>query len=213
MERCFLPEIMDGPGLPDDVVAEVQRNLARVHRCLGNTRAILTAIARDPMPVVTVMDLGCGDGALLARVRDRLRKQVIGLDLRSPPRPEIPVVRADVVRDELPKSDVAVAVVVAHHLRDDDVILMIRNVGRSCRRLILLELVRHPLPLALFRTFVTPWVDPITASDGMRSIRRAYTPAEFRALVARALAGTPARFSHRVAPLYMRQIVDITYSC
>ena len=49
------------------------------------------------------------------------------------------------------------------------------------------------------------------AADGRRSIRRAYTPLEMRAVVNRALEGTCARFRHSVAPLYMRQIVDITY--
>jgi hypothetical protein len=37
------------------------------------------------------------------------------------------------------------------------------------------------------------------------------TPAELSAVVRRALAGTGAKFSHSVAPLFARQIVDISY--
>jgi hypothetical protein len=51
----------------------------------------------------------------------------------------------------------------------------------------------------------------VNAHDGCRSIRRAYTPGELVTLVSGALQGTRAVFRHSVAPLYMRQMVDIRY--
>ena len=62
-----------------------------------------------------------------------------------------------------------------HHLTDEDVIRLIHNVRRSCRRLIILDLVRHPLPAFLFRILVAPFVHRISAADGMHSFRRAFT--------------------------------------
>ena len=112
----------------------------------------------------------------------------------------------------LPDSDVAVAVCVAHHLSDSDYMELIRNVGRYCRRFVILDLVRHRLPLTLFRLAVCPLIHPVNASDGRQSICRSYTPPEMGALVTRALEGTRGRFRHSVAPLYMRQIVDISYN-
>jgi hypothetical protein len=88
---------------------------------------------------------------------------------------------------------------------------MIRNVGRSCRRLILIDLVRGWIPFSLFQIFIAPFVSAVTASDGKTSIRRAYTVAELRALVERTLQGTDATFRHHVAALNIRRIVDITY--
>ena len=52
---------------------------------------------------------------------------------------------------------------------------------------------------------------PVNEHDGCRSIRRAYTPPELRAIVSRALDGAGAHFRHSVAPFYTRQIVDIRY--
>ena len=135
------------------------------------------------------------------------------MELRAPPPnlTTVPILEANAVRSRLPDSDVAVAVCVAHHLSDSDCIELIRNVGRYCRRFVILDLVRHWLPLALFRLAVCPLIHPVNAADGRRSIRRSYTPREMRAVVAQALEGTRARFRHSVAPLYMRQMVDISY--
>src|SRR6185369_3302311 len=99
-----------------------------------------------------------------------------------------------------------------HHLDPDDLTQLIRNVGRYCRRFILLDLVRHPLPLALFRLFVAPLICEIDAKDGRRSIHRAYTAAELRELTAAALEGSESTFSCRVAALHIRQIIDISYA-
>jgi hypothetical protein len=138
---------------------------------------------------------------------------VVGADIQ--PRPAVaapvPIVRADACRDRLPEADVTFCMHLGHHLSADDLVLMIRNVGRYSRRFILLDLVRHPLPLALFRMFVAPLICDINAEDGRRSIRRAYTPEELRQLAATALAGSGATFHLSVAPFYLRQVLDISY--
>ncbi len=214
LERSFAPEIIDNPNLPDDLMRAVHRDLTRTHRWLGNTAAIIAALKRDPLPIHRVLDIGCGAGGLLLEIRKKLRADVIGVELRapSPNLTTITIVEANAVRSALPDSDVAVAVCVAHHLSEADYVELIRNVGRYCRRFVILDLVRHRLPLTLFCLAVCPLIHPVNAADGRRSIRRAYTPLEMRAVVNRALEGTCARFRHSVAPLYMRQIVDITYN-
>src|SRR6266851_5507969 len=213
LERCYASEIIDTPDLPAEVMRDVHRDLTRAHRWLGNTSAIISALKRNPLPVRRVLDIGCGDGALLLEIRRKLHADVVGVDLRPPSLKltAVPIVQANAVREALPNCDAAVAVCVAHHLTDPDCMEMIRNVGRYCRRFIILDLVRHRLPLTLFCLAVCPLIHPVNAADGRRSIRRAYTPLEMRAVVNRALEGTCARFRHSVAPLYMRQIVDITY--
>jgi hypothetical protein len=88
---------------------------------------------------------------------------------------------------------------------------LIRNVGRSCNRFVILDLVRHPLPLLLFRCFVAPFVHWINATDGVSSIRRSFTPRELESLVNRALQGSAGTFRQSVGWFYTRQIVDISY--
>src|SRR6266566_624087 len=179
LDRSFALEIIDNPDLPDELIFEVHRDLTRTHRWLGNTAAIIAALKRDPLPIHRVLDIGCGNGGLLLEIRKRLRLDVIGVELRAPPPnlTTVPILEANAVRSRLPDSDVAVAVCVAHHLSDSDCIELIRNVGRYCRRFVILDLVRHRLPLTLFR-MVGPLMHPVNEHDGCRSIRRAYTPPE-----------------------------------
>src|ERR1039458_1697929 len=88
---------------------------------------------------------------------------------------------------------------------------MIRNVGRACRRFVILDLVRHCVPLALFTAFAPLCLPRVNVLDGRQSIRRAYTPEEFRSLIAQAVSGTGGSFRHSVAPLWIRQTADIRY--
>ncbi len=213
MQRSSEAEILDRPGVPEDLVKRAYRDLTRIHRLLGDTAAIISALRRDPRPVHRVLDVGCGRGGVLADIQLALGVEAVGIDLMqaSTPGAPFPIVQADAVRDALPEADVAYSMYLAHHLTEDDLVALIRNIGRFCRRFILLDLVRHPVPLNLFRLFLAPFVSPIVASDGRVSIRRSYTPAELEYQVRRALGNSGCRFRHSVSPLYIRQIVDISY--
>ena len=139
--------------------------------------------------------------------------EVLGVDLRPPEggAGEFPILKLDAVREALPRADVAVSVCLVHHLRDEEFVEMIRNVGRACRRFVILDLVRHRVPLALFTAFAPLCLPRVNVLDGRQSIRRAYTPEEFRALIAQAVSGTGGSFRHSVAPLWIRQMADIRY--
>jgi 2-polyprenyl-3-methyl-5-hydroxy-6-metoxy-1,4-benzoquinol methylase len=162
--------------------------------------------------IATVLDIGCGQGALLERIRRELGVEVVGFDLRpAPPGSCVPILTGNAAVDPLPQADVALAVCLVHHLSEADLVAMIRNVSRSCGRLIVLDLVRHWIPLALFRVFLTPFLHPINSADGITSIKRSYTPKELRKIVEEAVKGTGARIVHTVAPFYIRQIVEISW--
>ncbi len=214
MERTAEREILDQPGVPDALADQAYHQLARIHRYLGDTAVILNAIRRDPLPVRRIMDIGCATGGVLREIGQKLGVETVGVDVapRGGRDGRVRIVRADAVRDPLPKSDLAFSMYLGHHLSEQDVVALIRNVGRFTRRFLLLDLVRHPLPLALFRTFVAPFVCPVVVADGDLSIRRSYTRKEMGALAVQALAGSSSRFRHSVAPLYMRQVIDISYS-
>lgn len=210
--RSFEPEILDGSDVPEPVRHRCYEELARLHRRIGTTRAIVSRIRRDPAPVRTVLDIGCGYGALLRELQHRLGVKATGIDLMPPSHHlDVPILNADAVRDPLPAADVAVSVLMAHHLSSLELAGLIRNVGRSCRRFLIVDLVRHWWPLFLFRTFVAPLSNPINAADGIRSFERAFTPPELNQIVADTLAGSEAQFHQEVAPFYLRQIVDIRY--
>ena len=213
MKRSFDPEIIDDPNLPEETLTLVYKDLTRTHRFLGNIRALVLELGRNTNPLCRVLDIGCGHGELLLEIQRKMGVETVGVDVRVPStcHSGVPIIQADAVHDPLPACDVALAICMAHHLADEHLVELIRNVGRSCKRFVILELVRHPLPLLLFRCFVAPFVHWINAVDGVSSIRRSYTPAELESLVRRALQGSPGTYRHSVGPLYIRQIVDISY--
>ena len=214
MLRSLDEEILDGDDVPEATRARAHRALSRTHALLGNHALILRAIRRDGGNVKRVLDIGCGHGELMQKVRRCTGADVVGVDLRPPAGGPLAacIFRLDAVRNALPEADVAVSVCMAHHLADDDLVEMIRNVGRSCGRLLLLDVVRHRVPFLLF-SVLGPFVLPrINVLDGRQSIRRACTAPEFRALTARALDGSGATVRHTLTPPWIRQLADIRYA-
>lgn len=213
MKRSFEQEILDGEGVHPETRALAHRALSRTHRLLGNHAAIVRALRNDSLPLRRVLDIGCGHGGLMKIVRHRLGVETVGVDLRPPPdgAGTIPILALDAVRDALPQADVAVSVCMAHHLHDDELVALVRNVGRSCRRFLILDLVRHPMPLAFFNALAPLFLPEVNILDGRQSIRRSCTAPEFRGLIAGALSGTAATFRHTVSPLWVRQVADIRY--
>jgi 2-polyprenyl-3-methyl-5-hydroxy-6-metoxy-1,4-benzoquinol methylase len=207
---------MDAGDASDEELAQSYQQLQLTNRWLGNTAAVMRLLSHPPITWKRVLDIGCGQGGLLLEIRKRFHADVIGFDLRPAPLlAPVPILSGNAVTDTLPEADVAICAMMAHHLSEPDLAALIRNVSRSCPRLILLDLVRHPTPLWLFRLFVAPFLGRINALDGETSVRRAYTEQEMRGIVAGALqAGDrPVQsLRHSVAPLWMRQVVDISWA-
>jgi len=210
MQRSLAPELMDFLDASSEVLEKFHRDLARVHHLLGSFPTIERFLRANPRPVRRVLDVGCGGGALLAYLRDRMGVEVIGVDPNPGHSANVPVIQLDAVRNQLPAADVAVSSLVAHHLTPDENIQLIRNVSRSCARFIILDLIRHRLPLVLFTLFICPLIGHEAAVDGRQSIRRAFTPEEFAGLVREAL-GPGANFSIDVPRFLSRQVIDIRY--
>ena len=211
MIRSLEPELMDSPEIQGEILKKFHKDLARIHFFLGTHSTIERFLRADQKPVRRILDIGCGDGRLLEYLHRKLNVKVIGIDQKPVPHPTIPIVAADAVSEKLPEADVAVCSLLNHHLTPEQNIALIRNVGRSCRRFVISDLIRHPLPLALFSTFICPLIGHEAAVDGRQSIRRAFTPEEFSELATTALAGTGGSFAIDASLFKSRQIIDIRY--
>ena len=213
MERQNKAEILDGNQISNEEAARAYEQLARIHRFIGDIALVVRAIRRNALPVSRILDLGCATGYIAEEIQRKLGIEVIGVDVnpRHSAAVRIPILRADAVRDPLPAADVAFSMHLGHHLTEIELASLIRNVGRYCRRLILLDVVRHPLPLALFRLFVEPFASKIVVEDGKTSFQRSYTAGELRQITAGALDGSGATFQQSVGPFCLRQVMDISY--
>src|ERR1022692_5027523 len=77
MRRSFEAEILDSGGQQPEMLARVHRALSLTHSLLGNHGAILRALRRDGQAVQRVLDIGCGHGGLLEKVRRQIGADVL----------------------------------------------------------------------------------------------------------------------------------------
>ena len=210
----WLPRL-DEPEWLDDgrgSAADVEDNLDemwRLNRWLGGVRALTRHLYPRLLAVpgpASVLDLGTGAAHFPAAIaawarRQRTTVNVFGLDWaarnlavarwRSQP---VGLLQADAQRPPLAAGavDFVISSLFLHHFTSEAVIALLRTGYATARRsLIMTDLVRGVLPGLAFR-LVQPALarHPFTRHDGQLSIRRAYTPAELRALAAAAgLAG------------------------
>ncbi len=221
-------ELLDGPLDDPAVLRGNLRDLARINRWFGGTRASRRVferlLGRRTVPH-TVLDVGTGaadipldliaDGARRGRpVRVTAvdsRPEVIAAALALDPRLAACESLALSVSDgrSLPwpdgSFDVVHASLLLHHLEPRDAIAFLREAGRVARLGVIvndLERARRHLVAA---RIVLPLMtrNRFTRNDGPMSVRRAYTRVELRALLAgaelRPVAEARALGGHRVA--------------
>jgi ubiquinone/menaquinone biosynthesis C-methylase UbiE len=81
-----------------------------------------------------------------------------------------------------------------HHLQPEQVSEFVREALRVCRRAVLInDLIRHPLHLALAYAGYPIMRSRVAWLDGLTSVRRAYVPDEIRSLLASVSPQTAAQ--------------------
>ncbi len=198
--------------------------LRRVNRWLGDSsvlrRTLVPEIERAGLKNFSVLDVGAGSGELLrvvarwARGSGR-RARLVGLELNersagsiveeSRPFGEILAVRGDARR--LPfragAFDYAISSLFTHHLSDEEVVAVLREMARVARRgVCVIDLHRHPVAYIFYTTVGRLFLyNRLLREDGALSILRAFIPAEMRRLAERAglrEAKVERRFPYRL---------------
>jgi ubiquinone/menaquinone biosynthesis C-methylase UbiE len=208
-ERSYELEHLDkGDYSPEEYEGCIVE-LQRVNKYLGDAsalrRSLLAEIERAGLQSFSVLDVGAGSGELLrvaARWANRTGREarLVGLELNarsslaileeSKEFSSISAVRGDALR--LPfddgSFDYAICSLFTHHLEDERVVLVLRELHRVARRrLFVIDLHRHPLAYFLYTTVGRLFLhNRLVREDGALSIRRSFRPAELARLAQRA---------------------------
>jgi ubiquinone/menaquinone biosynthesis C-methylase UbiE len=198
VKRLRIDEVMDDPRLDPGAHSHALRSLACANRLLGVNQSVRKAVERVAPRTASVLDLGCGSGALLHRlVRSGACMRVLGVDrsefalsLAATSLPQGSWIVADVRQLPLASEsiDIVVCTLLLHHFDAPDAAAVLTEAARVARRAVLIsDLTRSRLAWALTwlatRLLSRSWV---FHTDGPRSVRAAYAPAEMQTLARQA---------------------------
>jgi hypothetical protein len=197
MKRVLVPELLDSDaGTP----AEVQGSLADLRMInrwfggVGTTCSLVKKIAHARnLRRISCLEVAAGSGYVPEVARDRLRKRGLELQITLLDRAlthlnhDAPSVVGDALhlpfRDD--SFDVISCGLFAHHLEPEQIIIFVNAALRIARVAVLInDLIRHPLHLALVYAGFPLYRSRLTRHDGPASVRRAYTPQEMKRLLA-----------------------------
>ncbi len=208
-DRCCLPELMDQPGLDEQIHREALSGLARIN-WLSRGASMMWPTIRDTARrncagQLSVLDVACGSGDLAVAVKQRadrsgLRIDVSGCDI-SPLALEFAKERAsdrgvavrfflaDAIRDVLPGVyDVVTCSLFLHHLEQPAAITLLTRLAAVARQTVIINDLRRSrtgywMALIFTRLLTRSHVVHV---DGPLSVRAAFSLAEARELASAA---------------------------
>lgn len=196
MKRVAIPELLDSDaGTPAEIQASLA-DLRMVNRWFGGASTMCSLVERVAEETrhrqLSFLDIGGATGDIPDFIQKRLARrgvhfQAVMLDRAlSHMDRKLPTVAADAL--QLPFADnsfdLAGSSLFVHHFEPGEVVRLTNECLRVCRLAVLVnDLRRSPLHLALVYAGLPLYRSRLTRHDGPASIRRAYTLAEMRSML------------------------------
>jgi SAM-dependent methyltransferase len=200
MRRVVTPEILDSPDCPPHEAEESLRDLGRINRWFGGistTRKLIERVASETgQKKFSLLEVAAGFGEVPRIAAEQLARKGIALDVtlldlkRSHLLPGNRSVVADALALPFPDGsfDLVSCNLFAHHLEPEQLSCFAAEALRVCRYAVLInDLVRHPLHLALVYAGWPLMRSYISRVDGVASIKRAYVLTEMQEILASTL--------------------------
>ncbi|MBD3660797.1 MAG: methyltransferase domain-containing protein [Arenibacter algicola] len=191
-------ELMDDPLLDTLLLQKVYADINRVNTVLQgfslSIRAIEKIIQENPQNSYTIMDMGCGDGAMVAKVAAFYRNKpiklnLIGVDLNSKSialakenskdYSNIRFLELDILGPEAKnlQCDILLCTLTMHHFDSKDIPLFLDQfVKLSSLGIVINDLQRSKVSYYLFKLFSLIFIKTkIAKHDGLVSIKSAFT--------------------------------------
>lgn len=204
MKRRPSHELLDtDSGTPEEVAASLLdlRSFNLRFGGLNTTRALIERVAeKTGRKDFSLIEIASGEGFVPRRVSADLASGGIRLQLtlldrvlsHLPKNGSVPKLAGDALALPFSNSsfDLVSCSLFVHHLSPEQAIGFAKESLRICRTAVLVnDLVRHPLHLALAYA-ASPWYrSRITRNDAPASVKQAYTTAEMRGFFQNAGAG------------------------
>jgi len=204
MQRVNTQEILDSDACPPVEVETSLRDLCRINRWFGGVATTRQMVERVAFATgnkhFSVLEVAAGFGEVSRIAGRQLAHAGITLDVTDLDRVPTHLLRGNraVVADALalpfPDSsfDLVSCSLFAHHLEPADLSCFAGEALRVSRCAILInDLVRHPLHLALVYGGFPLMRSYVSRVDGLASVRRAYVPEEMRRILSAAAQPAP----------------------
>ena len=192
-----LERIDTGDYTPEEY-ATFLHEIRFINRYLGDARALRKSLFKDieskRLLEFSLLDVACGSGELLRETAKFARRtgkvaRLTGIDLHalsflaneaSPP--NISYVRGNAFRLPFPDDafDYAISSLFFHHLRDEQIPLVLSEMARVTRRgVFIIDLHRHPAAYYLYKMFCLAFkISPLVKQDGALSVLKGFRPGE-----------------------------------
>ena len=196
MQRVSTPEILDSDNCPKQEVEASLQDLCRINRWFGGvdtTRKLIERVASATgEKKFSLLEVAAGYGEVPRQAGEQLLKKGIKLEITDLDRVPTHLQRSHrvLVADALALPfadntfDLVSCSLFAHHLEPGELARFGEEACRVSRSAVLInDLVRHPLHLALVYAGFPLMRSYISRRDGVASVRRAYEPEEMHAIL------------------------------
>jgi len=199
MKRVPTPELLDtDAGTPAEIAGSLA-DLRRVNGWFGGvttTQTLVERIARTTgRSDLSLLEVAAGSSEVPERVRARLSRRNINLRITLLDRAHSHLRNSEnaVVADALAlpftdgSFDLVSSCLFAHHLSPDDLRHFAKEALRTWRIAVIInDLIRHPIHLALIYAGYPLYSSRLTRHDAPASVRQAYTPDEMKDILTQA---------------------------
>lgn len=199
MRRVNTQEILDSDDCPPAEAETSLRDISRINRWFGGvatTRRLIEQVASETGEKnFSVLEVAAGFGEVSKTAGRQLTGKGITLDVTDLDRALTHLLRGtrSVVADALAlpfennSFDLVSCSLFAHHLNPDDLARFAGEALRVSRYAVLInDLIRHPLHVALVYAGFPLMRSYVSRVDGLASVRRAYVPEEMRRILSSA---------------------------
>ncbi len=190
-------ELMDDFTMTGELLGNTLDQLANINRWLGGNSVTLNGLKKlvkneSKNEVITIVDLGCGNGDMLRKVANYGRKEgynfkLIGIDANeytinyaknlSLNYHEIRYLQQDVFSNEFKNLsyDIVLSTLFLHHFTEDKIVDLLALILKKANLgVIVNDLHRHSMAYYLFKLLCLVIRNPMVKEDGLISILRGF---------------------------------------